>query len=212
MKADGLGSAVSNQSGPSNFLSPFLQRPRACSTVSLAQGSGRSSTGARRQDAPGLCLRSGGAILTVTGLQVPGGRRALGCHRSVALSLGPQAFGTTTVSRGGWAGRRLHASATTLRGGAPVPRRLGRGPGGAHPAPWAGRAGAAGSGVLRYLPMGASGGEVAPGRDSASRSPPGRRTGRKRSAQVSGDRWHLDVRKARGQGHANAHIPARRRV
>lgn len=148
--------------------------------------------------------------MTVTGLQVPGGCRALGCHRFMSLSLGPETFGPTTVSRGGWAGRRLHASATTLGGEVPGPRRLGRGPGGTHPAPWAGRAGALGSGALRYLRMGASGGETAPGRYLASRSSPGRRTGRKRSAQVSGDRWHLDVRKARGQGHANARI--RRRV
>lgn len=40
-----LGSGVSNQRGPSNLLFPFWHRRRASSTVSRAQGSGRSCLG-----------------------------------------------------------------------------------------------------------------------------------------------------------------------
>lgn len=104
-----LLSAVSNQSGPSNFLLPFLHWLSAFSTVSLAQGSGRSCVGGPVE---GLPLRSGGAILMVTGLWM---RRGWWVFQSCRFSM---LFGVPEMSRpmgvglGGWLGKRLQASGT----------------------------------------------------------------------------------------------------
>lgn len=56
MKADGLGSATSNQSSVSNFPPPFWQPWRAPSTASLAQGSGCSWAGVSPWGAQGSRL------------------------------------------------------------------------------------------------------------------------------------------------------------
>lgn len=100
-----LASGVSNQRGPSNLARPLLHWLSARSTVSRAQGSGRSRPGGHVYRLP---LRSGGAIWMVTGLCRRRGWRAPRIH-SVIMPFG--AAGTSRP-RGPGPGRRLLASGT----------------------------------------------------------------------------------------------------
>lgn len=184
----------------SNFPPPFWQPWRAPSTASLAQGSGCSWAGVSPWGAQGRPLPSGGAISTVTGVQAPGGHRGIACQRFLSHSWGRERSCPRTVSRGCLASKCHRAWGIALRGGAPVPWPLGRGWGQTRlPGPWAGRAGAAGSAVLRELPMPDGCGEGALRRDSTSRSSPGGQTGLRRGTQDSGDHSHLDMGTAHSQ-------------
>lgn len=100
-------SGISNQSGPSNFFFPFLHWLRALSTVSLAQGSGGSCKGAHLYRLPS---RSGGAIITVTGLRMRWGLRAFQSHCLLKVSSLLDKLGPVKEQRGGLLGKRLAAS------------------------------------------------------------------------------------------------------
>lgn len=114
------------------------------------------------------------------------GHRGLACQRFLSHSWGRERSCPRTVSRGCLASKCHRAWGIALRGGAPVPWPLGRGWGQTRlPGPWAGRAGAAGSAVLRELPMPDGCGEGALRRDSTSRSSPGGQTGLRRGTQDS---------------------------
>lgn len=75
--------------------------------------------------------------MTVTGVQAPGGHRGIACQRFLSHSWGWERSCPRTFSRGCLASKCRRAWGIALRGGAPVPRPLGRGWGQTRlPGPW----------------------------------------------------------------------------
>ena len=183
-------------------LFPFLPRWSARSAVSLARGSGLSSAGGSLQDAWGLpctqgawfsqsqdsrLLRGAGHLSVSISRHYPGHQDGLqGRLGGKAL---PQSGGHPPGRGSGPSASvessRLDATPSAL-GGANRGHRLWR------------------AQVAAHRTRQRRGG---PREDSAPRSSRGRKTCCRWGAQGSSDHWHLDVKEACGQGHANTRIP-----